>query len=62
LKRWVDEHPEARPLGLVYFGNLDARAAGLEFFLPPRGPVSPNRRCPFADEQQGRGPAGTRST
>ena len=53
LKRWYDDHPEARPLGLVYFGNLDARAAGLEFFLPPRGPVSPNRRCPFADEQQG---------
>jgi hypothetical protein len=53
LKRWADAHPEARPLGLVYFGNLDARAAGIEFSLPPRGPLSPNRRCPFADDQQG---------
>jgi hypothetical protein len=53
LRRWYDRHPEARPLGLVYFGNLDARVAGIDFFLPPRGPMSANRRCAEADARQG---------
>lgn len=39
MKRWLDEHPEAKPLGLVYFGYFDPRAAGIEFSLPPKGPA-----------------------
>ncbi|HVA49387.1 MAG TPA: glycosyltransferase family 39 protein [Pirellulales bacterium] len=39
LKTWLGEHPEARPLGLAYFGYFDPRAAGIEFSLPPHGPV-----------------------
>jgi len=39
LTSWLAEHPEARPLGLAYFGYFDPRAAGVEFLLPPRGPV-----------------------
>ena len=53
LKRWVDQPPEARPLGLVYFGNFDARVAGLEFHLPPRGPRSANLQCAAAAAEQG---------
>src|SRR5579875_749853 len=40
LKRWLDEHPEARPLGLAYFGYFDPRVAGIDFSLPPKGPVA----------------------
>lgn len=39
LKRWLDEHPEARPLGLAYFGPVDPRLAGIDFTPPPRGPT-----------------------
>ncbi|HEX7378904.1 MAG TPA: hypothetical protein VF278_17405 [Pirellulales bacterium] len=39
LKRWLDAHPEARPLGLAYFGHFDPRVAGIEFSLPPVGPT-----------------------
>ncbi len=53
LKRWYDDHPEARPLGLVYFGNMDARVASIEFDIPPSGPVSLNHRCQLADKSQG---------
>lgn len=38
LKRWVAEHPEARPLRVAYFGVTDPRAAGIEFSLPPNAP------------------------
>ena len=40
LKSWLDDHPEAKPLGLAYFGKFDPRSAGIEFEIPPRGPVS----------------------
>lgn len=40
LKRWLDEHPEARPLGLAYFGHFDPRVAGVEFSLPPKNPTT----------------------
>ena len=39
LKAWRDEHPEAEPFGLAYFGFMDPRVAGIEFELPPKGPV-----------------------
>jgi hypothetical protein len=44
LRRWLAEHPEARSLGLVYFGGFDPVAAGLEFTLPPPGPVTGSDR------------------
>ncbi len=39
LKSWLDEHPEARPLGLAYFNHVDPRVLGISFSLPPLGPV-----------------------
>ncbi|MGH7139254.1 MAG: hypothetical protein ACREHD_26205 [Pirellulales bacterium] len=39
LKRWLDDHPEAKPLGFAYFGRFDPRAAGIAFSLPPLGPT-----------------------
>jgi 4-amino-4-deoxy-L-arabinose transferase-like glycosyltransferase len=41
LRRWLEEHPDARPLGLAYFGPVDPRVAGIEFRLPPRGDPRP---------------------
>lgn len=38
LKSWLDEHPEARPLGLAYYGSFDPGLAGIDFSLPPKGP------------------------
>ena len=34
LKRWLDEHPEARPLKLAYFGYFDPKYAGIEYTAP----------------------------
>lgn len=34
LKRWLEKHPEAKPLNLVYFGYFDPRHAGLEYKVP----------------------------
>ena len=36
LRRWLDDHPEARPVYLVYYGRVDPRAAGIEHTLPPQ--------------------------
>jgi hypothetical protein len=33
-KYWLKDHPEARPLGLVYAGHTDPRIAGIEYFEP----------------------------
>jgi 4-amino-4-deoxy-L-arabinose transferase-like glycosyltransferase len=42
FKRWVDRHPEARPLQFAYYlGHLvDPKIAGIEYTLPPLGPDS----------------------
>src|SRR5262249_23841421 len=37
FKRWLDEHPEAKPLHLAYFNHIDPRVLGIEFHLPPVG-------------------------
>lgn len=37
LKRWVDQHPEARPLGLAYYGGIDPHLLGLKYHSVPRG-------------------------
>jgi hypothetical protein len=34
LKRWLDEHPEARPLKLAYFGYFDPIHADIEYSAP----------------------------
>lgn len=38
LRRWLNAHPDARPLGLAYFGYCNPHVAGIEFSLPPVGP------------------------
>lgn len=38
LKEWLQKHPEARPLGLAYFGQVNPQIVGIEFSLPPAGP------------------------
>ncbi len=39
LKRWYDEHPQARPLHLAYFGAVDPDAAGIDFVPIPKWPL-----------------------
>lgn len=38
LKRWLDEHPEARPLRLAYFNQADPGLLGIQYDLPPPDP------------------------
>jgi hypothetical protein len=39
LTQWLDQHPNARPLGLAYDCPLvDPRILGIEYTLPPQGP------------------------
>ncbi len=38
LKRWLDKHPEAKPLHLAFNGVYDASIAGIEYTLPPTEP------------------------
>lgn len=47
LKRWLEEHPEAQPLGLAYSLDVDTPyllvdpgTAGIEYTIPPVGPPS----------------------
>ena len=45
LKRWYDNHPEARPLHLAHCSTLfDPQLAGIEFMLPPLGPAKTGQR------------------
>jgi hypothetical protein len=37
LKRWLDEHPEARPIRAALVTHIDPRILGIEFELPPPG-------------------------
>jgi hypothetical protein len=34
LKHWVEEHPEAKPLHLIYCGDFDPKLLGIEFEAP----------------------------
>jgi 4-amino-4-deoxy-L-arabinose transferase-like glycosyltransferase len=36
LKRWLNRHPEAKPLNLVYFGYFDPEHASLPYVVPER--------------------------
>lgn len=47
LKRWLDGHPQARPLHLAYFGRIDPALAGIEYTLPPKArPASAGDAAP----------------
>ena len=35
LRRWLEEHPEARPLSLAYYGSFDPLHIGIDYKLPP---------------------------
>jgi hypothetical protein len=48
LRRWLDDHPAAEPLGLVYFGPLDPNVVGIEFALPPRPAKVPDNPAAVA--------------
>ena len=39
LKRWRDQHPEAEPLYVAYWGAIDPRAVGIEYQIPPPVPT-----------------------
>lgn len=56
LRRWLDDHPDARPLGLAYFGYFDPRVAGIEFSLPPLGPTGQTKEALRDGEAQSLGP------
>jgi hypothetical protein len=38
LKRWLDKHPEAKPLDLAFSGDYDPSFAGIEYSRPPTEP------------------------
>ena len=38
LKEWLDDHPEAQPFYLAYYGYYDPKDIGIEYELPPRRP------------------------
>ncbi len=52
LKRWLDQHPEARPVRLAYYGGVDPHRAGIDYELPP---------SQMSRGSRDRSPAGTRS-
>jgi len=39
LKKWLDEHPEARPIGVQYYSFLDPHDLGLDAGRVPRDPT-----------------------
>jgi Dolichyl-phosphate-mannose-protein mannosyltransferase len=41
LRRWLDEHPDAKPIGLASYGWIHPHLAGIDFSLPPVGPKGP---------------------
>jgi hypothetical protein len=34
LKKWLEEHPDAKPINLFYFGYFDPKHAGIEYSVP----------------------------
>ena len=39
LRDWLDEHPEARPFRLAWWGSVNPRYAGIDFRLAPQQPA-----------------------
>ncbi len=54
LKKWHDEHPEARPLGVAYFGLCDPKIAGIDWVAVPHAPGKSG--CVAHDPSELRGP------
>lgn len=52
LRRWLDEHPEARTLHMGYMGFVHPRRFGIEYEPPPPGP-RPGMRYTEADADLG---------
>jgi hypothetical protein len=51
LKRWLEHHPEARPLHLSYdMPLIDPKQAGIEYVQPPIGPGSERAKGRAPDE------------
>jgi hypothetical protein len=48
LKKWLNQHPETKPLGLVYFGPLNPAVAEIEYTLPPKGVILGDNRIDAA--------------
>ncbi len=44
LEQWLDEHPEAQPIGIAYFGSFAPMDVGIEFELPPMHPPLASNR------------------
>jgi 4-amino-4-deoxy-L-arabinose transferase-like glycosyltransferase len=53
LKRWLEDHPEARPLQLAYYGIVDPASAGIAYTPPPPWPVLDSWRADHPSEQPG---------
>ena len=41
LKEWQDQHPEIETLGLAYYGCIDPSDVGVNYQMPPTGPLEP---------------------
>lgn len=54
LKRWLDKHREARPIGVAYFGMYPLEVAGIEAKPPPR--IYDVRSCDVSPIQEASGP------
>ena len=39
LRAWLDNNPQARPLGLAYYNLINPRLVGIDFERPPRRPT-----------------------
>jgi hypothetical protein len=52
LKKWLDAHPEASRVGLVYFGPINPTVAGLDFLLPPKGVTVLDQRKAGSDSSR----------
>lgn len=52
LRRWLDGHPDVKPIGLVAYGWIHPHLAGIDFSLPPVGPKGPGMIGQHGDGQQ----------
>lgn len=53
LRKWLNKHPEAKPLRLAYWGWTDPRLAGIDYVLPPlREEVVAAAKAAAAAEEQ----------
>ena len=47
LRKWLDRNPQAKPLGLAFYGGYNPRLAGIDFELPPSSePGTPTPALP----------------